>query len=292
MKRLRLLLAVGVLSLASAYSQKNSTSNNIKMYSQLWDDVINKGELDQINDSNFTSDITAIMLPENIVGIANFKAYYQNFITGFSDREFTIIDLFGADNKLVKHWNFKGTHSGDFFGIPPTGKSVDMQGVTLVKMSNGKIAQEQDFMDNAVLMQQLGFVSDTDNISTIDALYKSFATGDIPAVLGVMAPSVEWNEAESNSLSDGNPYVGPDAVLAGVFVRIGENHDYFKLKDIQLHNMDNNQVLATLRYDAKVKATGKSYDAQVAHLWTLNEGKVIAFQQYVDTKKLADAEME
>jgi ketosteroid isomerase-like protein len=50
-------------------------------------------------------------------------------------------------------------------------------------------------------------------------------------------------------------------------------------------------VLATLRYDAKVKATGKSYNAQAAHLWTLNdEGKITAFQQYVDTKKLADSE--
>ena len=55
--------------------------------------------------------------------------------------------------------------------------------------------------------------------------------------------------------------------------------------------MSDNMVLATLRYDAKVKDTGKSYNAQAAHLWTLNnEGKIIAFQQYVDTKKLAEAE--
>ena len=55
--------------------------------------------------------------------------------------------------------------------------------------------------------------------------------------------------------------------------------------------MSDNKVLATLRYDAKVKTTGKVYNVQAAHLWTLNaDGKVIAFQQYVDTKTLADAE--
>ena len=54
--------------------------------------------------------------------------------------------------------------------------------------------------------------------------------------------------------------------------------------------MDNNQVLATLRYDAKVKKTRKTYNAQVAHLWTLKDGKVIAFQQFLDTKKVAEAE--
>ncbi|MFD1614790.1 nuclear transport factor 2 family protein [Gelatiniphilus marinus] len=50
--------------------------------------------------------------------------------------------------------------------------------------------------------------------------------------------------------------------------------------------------MATLRYDAKNKATGKAYNAQAAHLWAFNNGKVIAFQQYVDTKKLADAEQK
>lgn len=129
------------------------------------------------------------------------------------------------------------------------------------------------------------------NIDVINNLYDAFATGDMPTVLGAMNPNIQWNEAESNSMADGNPYVGPDAILNGVFTRLGANHDHFDLKDINVHNMSNNMVLATLRYDAKVKETGKSYNAQAAHLWTLNNaGKIIAFQQYVDTKKLAEAE--
>ena len=113
----------------------------------------------------------------------------------------------------------------------------------------------------------------------------------MPTVLGLMHPKIEWNEAESNSLADGNPYIGPDAILEGVFARLGANHEYFVLQDIKIHGMHDNMVLATLRYDAKVKETGKTYNAQVAHLWTLNEeGKIVSFQQYADTKKLTDAE--
>ncbi|WP_158857411.1 nuclear transport factor 2 family protein [Lunatibacter salilacus] len=126
------------------------------------------------------------------------------------------------------------------------------------------------------------------NKSIIEGLYKAFATGDIPTVLGMMDSNIVWNEAEGNAYADGNPYKGPDAVLNGVFARIGAEHDYFNLKDIKLHEMFNNKVLATLRYDAKYK-NGGIYDAQVAHFWTLKDGKVIAFQQYVDTKKLNDA---
>lgn len=130
------------------------------------------------------------------------------------------------------------------------------------------------------------------NIQIIDKLYEAFSTGDMPTVLGAMHIQIEWNEAESNSLADRNPYIGPDAILEGVFARLGANHEYFGLKDIKTHGMSENKVLATLRYDGKVRATGKVYNAQAAHLWTLNdEGEVIAFQQYVDTKKLADSEM-
>jgi len=128
-----------------------------------------------------------------------------------------------------------------------------------------------------------------DNLSTIiDGLYKAFAVGDIPTVLGGMDSNVVWNQAEGNAYADGNPYIGPDAVLNGVFARLGGDHEYFNLKDIVLHEMGNDKVLATLRYDGKFK-NGKSYDAQAAHLWTFKDGKVVAFQQYVDTKKLHDA---
>ncbi len=280
------MLSIG-LCLMSCGDSKNK--KDIKMYSETWDQIVNDGNLDLINNTNFTEDITMISSPENIVGIDNFKAFYQNFITGFSDIQFTVVDIFGEGDNIIKHWNFKGKHTGDFFGIPATGKSVDIEGVTLAKMKDGKIAQEQDFMDNMLFMQQLGIVSSSDNIGLVDAAYKAFGTGDIPAVLAVLDEKVEWNEAEGNAYADGNPYIGPDAVLNGIFKRIGDDHEYFKLTDIQLHDMSNNQVLATLRYDAKVKKTGKPYNTQAAHLWTFNNGKVVAFQQYVDTKQLATA---
>lgn len=127
------------------------------------------------------------------------------------------------------------------------------------------------------------------NLSVIDGAYKAFAVGDIPAVLAVMDANIIWNEAEGNAYADGNPYIGPDAVLNGVFARIGADHEYFNLVDIKLLEMSNNQVLATLRYKAKLKKNGAEYNTQAAHLWTLKDGKVTNFQQYVDTKQLADA---
>ena len=267
----------------------NKINKDIENYSTTWDEIINNRNLDYFNEDNFDKNITLIMAPENVVGIEAAKAFYSNYLTGFSDIELTVKNVFGQGENILKHWNFKGTHSGDFFGIPATGNKVDIDGTTLVIMKNGKIAQEQDFLDNMAFMSQLGLVSDPNNLSVIEGAYNSFANGDIESVLAALDAKVVWNEAEGNKYADGNPYVGPDAVLKGVFERIGADYEHFKLADIQLHEMSNNQVLATLRYQAKLKKNGAIIDAQAAHFWTLKDGKAVSFQQYVDTKKLHDS---
>jgi uncharacterized protein len=147
---------------------------------------------------------------------------------------------------------------------------------------------KKQFVTLAVLLVTIAGFSQ-ENTTIIDGLYKAFAVGDVPAVLGGMDSNIVWMEAEGNDYADGNPYIGPEAVLNGVFARVIGDHEYFTLEDIVLHEMSDNKVLATLRYDGKVKKTAKAYNVQVAHLWTLKDGKIIAFQQYVDTKGLADA---
>jgi uncharacterized protein len=151
-----------LISSCSSNQQPGTTTNdsveaNIKMYTHTWDEIINHGKLDLFNDSNFTKDVVMHANPD-VVGIDSARAMYANYVNGFSNIRFTIIDVFGQGDKLVKHWNFKGRHTGTFFGIAPTGKDVDLEGATLVKMRGGKIAEEQDFFDNLAFMQQLGLM--------------------------------------------------------------------------------------------------------------------------------------
>lgn len=147
---------------ACSTTEKEKTTDmveaNIKMYTHVWDEIVNKGKLELFNDSNFTTDVRFHMKPADVVGIDSARAYYANFITGFSNIQFIIKDVFGQGDKLVKHWEFKGKHTGNFFGIPATDKDVDVEGATIVLMRNGKIAEEQDFFDNMDMMTQLGLM--------------------------------------------------------------------------------------------------------------------------------------
>jgi steroid delta-isomerase-like uncharacterized protein len=131
---------------------------NIKMYTETWDAVMNKGKIELINETNFSHDILIHSGGETLRGVDTVRAYYGAFLTGFSNIEFTINDVFGQGDKLVKYWTFKGTHTGMFAGIPPTGKAVVLEGSTLVRMENGKIAEERDFFDNLSFLQQLGVI--------------------------------------------------------------------------------------------------------------------------------------
>jgi predicted ester cyclase len=66
--------------------------------------------------------------------------------------------MFAQGDKVTKYWEFKGTHSGNFMGIPATGKTVDIEGCTIARMVNGKIVEERDFMDNMSFLKQLGLI--------------------------------------------------------------------------------------------------------------------------------------
>ena len=126
------------------------------------------------------------------------------------------------------------------------------------------------------------------NIEVISGMYESFATGDVPSVLAAMDSEIEWNEAENFPYADGNPYIGPNAVFEGVFMRLGTEWDYWNL-DID-HILDAGDiVVACGRYRAKNKETGKEINAQFAHFWGLSGGKARRFQQYADTAQVTQA---
>ena len=125
-----------------------------------------------------------------------------------------------------------------------------------------------------------------ENVAAVKGIYQAVATGDAPAVLAALNPDIEWNEAENFPYADGNPYHGPDAVMNGVFARLGSDWDGFAVEP--RHFLDaGDTVVMTGRYTGTCKATGRPMNPQVAHFWTLEGGKVVQFQQLVDTLAVA-----
>jgi len=118
------------------------------------------------------------------------------------------------------------------------------------------------------------------NLNIIQGAYDAFAKGDVPGVLGILSPGIAWTEAEG--FPYGGTYNGPNAVLEGVFMRLGAEWDGFAaVPDEFIDGGDTVIVLG--KYSGTYKATGKSFQADFAHVWKLQEGKAMRFVQYVDT---------
>jgi uncharacterized protein len=127
-----------------------------------------------------------------------------------------------------------------------------------------------------------------DSVGIVRGVYDGLAKGDVPTVLGLLGEKVEWNEAEHFPYWSGSAFVGPQAVLNGVFAKIGQDFDGFKVDVGRLVGLGDT-VLCEARYRGTAKATGKRLDVQVAHVWDVRDGKVVRFQQYVDTWAVAQA---
>jgi ketosteroid isomerase-like protein len=127
-----------------------------------------------------------------------------------------------------------------------------------------------------------------DNLETIRGLYAAFARGDVPFVVGALDAQVEWIEAENFIYADRNPYVGPQAVLDGILMRLGAEWDGFSAVSEQIVG-SGDTVISLGRYRGTYKATGKPVNAQFVHAFTLKGGKIVRFQQYTDTAQFRDA---
>ncbi|HEV2746957.1 MAG TPA: nuclear transport factor 2 family protein [Allosphingosinicella sp.] len=124
------------------------------------------------------------------------------------------------------------------------------------------------------------------NVALVRGIYEAFAAGDVAAVLAGMGPDMVWNEAENFPYADGNPYRGHDAILGGVFARLGSEWDGFAAVPEEFLDAGD-AVVALGRYRGTCKATGRALDAQFAHVWRVTGGKAAAFQQYTDTLQAA-----
>ena len=74
----------------------------------------------------------------------------------FPDAQYSIDGLFAEGDMVIWHWTFRATHQGEVMGIPPSGKSINISGVNIFRMANGKVVEDWVYRDTLGLMRQIG----------------------------------------------------------------------------------------------------------------------------------------
>jgi len=97
---------------------------------------------------------------EPIVGLEVNKAFNISLFEGFPDIYQTIEDIVAEGDKVVYRTTIRGTHTGEFMGIPPTGKSCKLNDFTMLRIVDSKIVEYWYECNLLELMKQLGLMSD------------------------------------------------------------------------------------------------------------------------------------
>jgi steroid delta-isomerase-like uncharacterized protein len=96
--------------------------------------------------------------PGSVPGLEGEKASARTMFNAFSDAEITIDNQIAEGDLVVTRWSAENTHSGEFMGIPPTGKRLSLTGIAIDRIANGKIVESWSEWSMMGLMQQLGAV--------------------------------------------------------------------------------------------------------------------------------------
>jgi predicted ester cyclase len=89
----------------------------------------------------------------DLEGFDRFEAMIRS---AFSDIRHPIEDIVGAGDRVAVRLRFEGTHTGDFMGVPSSGKQFSVEGTAFLRIAGGKVAQLWGFLDQMGLMEQIG----------------------------------------------------------------------------------------------------------------------------------------
>ena len=135
------------------------SENNKAIVRRLIEEVWNKGNLslvDELFAPNYEHHDAST--PDFGRGPESEKKRVTLYRNAFPDVRLTIEDIIAEGETVMTRWSCRGTHKGDLRGIAPTGKQINISGVTIARLANGKFAEGWVNWDALGLMQQLGVV--------------------------------------------------------------------------------------------------------------------------------------
>ena len=130
-----------------------SIEQNKQIARRFFEQFIGQGRFDVLAELTIPSFIDHSLppgvTPAQIIGV---------FRAGFPDLTLTVEDQAAENDRVVTRWTVHGTHTGDFSGIPATGKTMTMPGITIQRLKNGKLVEAWVQYDQLGLLQQLGVI--------------------------------------------------------------------------------------------------------------------------------------
>ena len=124
-----------------------------------------------------------------------------------------------------------------------------------------------------------------DAVALLQEAYAAFGRGDIPALVGMMNPAIEWHDPGWRGAAppvSGRIYLGPRAVERDVLAGLAAAWDGFRAEPEDFLP-SGERVVVLGRYRGTAKATGRAVDVPFIHVWTVRDGTLCRLQTATDS---------
>jgi steroid delta-isomerase-like uncharacterized protein len=133
-----------------------STEEN-KQIVRRYQEAYNTANYDALDEIVADDVLTPNMISSVPPGREGAKLVHQKTLLGMPDYHTHIEDLIAEGDKVVARVTLTGTHTGDFYGIPATGKRINLSAMYMVRIEDGKIVEHWGEEDGVTVLRQLGF---------------------------------------------------------------------------------------------------------------------------------------
>ena len=131
-------------------------ADNAEVIGRLHRALFESGDLDAVVDAFFAPNFESLNNPPGLpTGSEGVKAFFAMFRDGFSDIEVTVDQLVSQHDTVAVATTTRGTHTGQLFGVSPTGRRVSVTGIDIVRLADGKIIEHRGLTDTVGLLRQL-----------------------------------------------------------------------------------------------------------------------------------------
>lgn len=101
---------------------------------------------------------TNVALEEVYRGKGEVREFLERLFTALPDLQFTVHHKFADGDNVAERWTVAGSHLGEFMGIPPTGRHVEIHALSMVTMRDGRFLTDQFYFDTGSVMRQMGLM--------------------------------------------------------------------------------------------------------------------------------------
>ena len=136
-----------------------STEQNKALVHRLVEEFFNRGNTSQVDEIFAPNFAEREELPPGVPGgIEGVKQMVVMLHSAFPDFKATVDDILAEGDKVVVRQTWSGTQKGEWMGVPPTGKSVSIGVIDIIRLADGKVVEHWGQMDSMGMMMQLGAI--------------------------------------------------------------------------------------------------------------------------------------